>query len=66
MQRLALAVLLLALIAGVLWLASAGVRAAVRPDGPLRAEGGVTLQKLAYAALFVLILGVSTGWLGGL
>ena len=66
MQRLVLAVLLLALLIALLSVAAAGVRASLGPGGRLRDDGGALLQKLAYVALFLLIFGVSTGWLGGL
>ena len=67
MQRLVLAVLLLALIAGVVAVFVLGWRATVREGGglPRETEGG-SVQKLAFAALVLLIAGVSTGLLGGL
>lgn len=73
MQRLVLATLLLGMLAGGLALAVASARAALRLGtdagaGPLvrGSTGSGAMQKLSYAALFLLILGVATGWLGGL
>ena len=69
MQRLVLAVLLLAVLVGLLAVVALGVRAAVR-SGSDAAERGkfgvVTVRKLAFAALIVLIAGASVGLLGGL
>ncbi|MBM9594795.1 hypothetical protein [Roseitranquillus sediminis] len=69
MQRLVLAVLILALLAGLVVVLALGLRAAARSGGAAFESGefgNTTLQKLAYAALFVLIVGVSVGLLGGL
>lgn len=67
MQRLVLAALLLAVIVGVVAVFALGVRATRREGSlvPRESEGG-PVQKLAFAALFLLIAGVSTGLLGGL
>ncbi len=67
MQRLILAVLFLGAIAAILAVLVLGVRATVRDGGavPRESEGG-PVQKLAFAALFLMIAGVSTGLLGGL
>ena len=67
MQRLVLAVLLLAIAVGVIAVFALGVRSMVREGNlvPRESEGG-SVQKLAFAALFLLIAGVSTGLLGGL
>jgi hypothetical protein len=67
MQRLVLATLLLAFLAGIVAVFVLGVRAAVRDGGlvPREAEGS-SVRKLAFVALFLLIAGVSTGLLGGL
>ena len=67
MQRLVLAVLLLAVAVGVVAVFALGVRATAR-EGRLvpRESEGSSVQKLAFAALFLLIAGVSTGLLGGL
>ncbi len=66
MQRLVLAVIVLAILATLVALAAAGLRASLQPDGLLRGNTGSPMQKLAFAALFVVIFGVSAGWLGGL
>ena len=72
MQRLVLATLILALLAGGIALAVASARAAVRlgvdrGTAVARARvGGEAMQKLSYVGLILLILGVATGWLGGL
>ena len=69
MQRLVLAVLLLAVLAGVVAVLASGLRAAVRARSEAAGDEpseGATVQKLAYAALLLLILGTSTGVLGGL
>jgi ABC-type nickel/cobalt efflux system permease component RcnA len=67
MQRLVLAALLLAIIAGFVAVLVLGVRATVRDGGMIPRESeGSSLQKLAFAALVLLIAGVSTGLLGGL
>ena len=67
MQRLVLAALLLAIAVGVVAVFVLGVRATAR-EGRLmpRQSEGTGVQKLAFAALFLLIAGVSTGLLGGL
>lgn len=67
MQRLVVAALLLAVVSGLVAIFALGLRAKrSEPDGlPVESEGG-SLQKLAFAALFLLIAGVSTGILTGL
>lgn len=67
MQRLVLAALLLGILGGIVAIFGLGVRSAAR-DGnmiPAQTEGN-SVQKLAFAALILLIAGVSTGLLGGL
>lgn len=67
MQRLVLAALLLAIIAGVVAIFGLGLRAAAREGRLLPSEPeGTSVQKIAFAALILLIAGVSTGLLGGL
>lgn len=67
MQRLVLAALLLAVVAGLATVFALGWRAVVREGGGTRRESeGSGVQKLAYLALILLIAGVSTGFLGGL
>ncbi len=69
MQRLALAIILLAILVGVLTMAARAFRRSLEPrDTPVIGtnSGGITMQKLAFAGLFLVILGTSTGWLGGL
>jgi hypothetical protein len=67
MQRLVLAALLLAMVSGLVAVFALGLRASVRRGQlvPQEAEG-TAVQKVAFAALVLLILGVSTGLLGGL
>jgi hypothetical protein len=67
MQRLVLAALLLAILAGIVAIFGLGIRSAAREGSliPARSEGS-NMQKLAFAALVLLIAGVSTGLLGGL
>lgn len=67
MQRLVLAALILAVVGGIAVVFALGVRATAREGGasPPDSEGG-PVQKLAFAALILLIAGVSTGLLGGL
>ena len=67
MQRLILAALFLGAIAAVIAVLALGWRATARDGGivPRESEGG-SVQKVAFAALFLLIAGVSTGILGGL
>ncbi len=67
MQRLVLAALLLAIIAGFVAVLVLGMRVAAR-EGRLSpgAPEGTSVQKIAFAALILLIAGVSTGLLGGL
>jgi hypothetical protein len=67
MQRLVLAALLLAILAGVVAILGLGLRSAAREGSLVPAESeGSNVQKLAFAALILLIAGVSTGLLGGL
>ena len=66
MQRLALAVIVLALVLTLFSGVREAVRAGMQPGGTLRTLGDRSLQKLAFAALFLVIFGVSAGWLGGL
>lgn len=67
MQRLVLAVVLVALVAGIVAVLTLGWRDAMREKGRLPAVSeGTQMQKLAFAALFLLIAGVATGLLGGL
>lgn len=67
MQRLVLAALLLAVLAGIVAVFGLGLRASAREGGivPRQTEGS-SVQKLAFVALVLLIAGVSTGILGGL
>ncbi|MBC7138506.1 MAG: hypothetical protein H5U17_07090 [Defluviimonas sp.] len=69
MQRLVLLLVLAAvLVAAVLWLAR-GIAGLARSAGPLvpgPVQGSGAVPKLAYAALFLLIVGTSAGWLEGL
>jgi hypothetical protein len=69
MQRLVLAMLLLGMLAGAVALVASGLRATRKLGQTAEAEGpigGGVVQKLSYVALFLLIVGVATGWLGGL
>ena len=69
MQRLVLAVLLLAVLTGVVAVLAMGIRTAVRARSEAAGDEpseGATVQKLAYTALLLLIFGTSTGLLGGL
>ena len=67
MQRLVLAALLLAIFAGVVAIFGLGLRSVAREGRLLPSEPeGTNVQKIAFAALVLLIAGVSTGLLGGL
>lgn len=67
MQRLVLVVLLLAAAAGIIAILAAGWRAGMAQSaGSSPRYEGNDVQKLAYAALILLITGASTGLLGGL
>ena len=67
MQRLVLALLLLAVAAGLAALLFGGLRSATRDaqTGEPETRGGI-MRKVAFAALFILIAGAALGLLGGL
>jgi hypothetical protein len=67
MQRLAVAIILLAILAALGTAALRSVRAVRAEGGALVPERrGAAMQKLAYVALVTVIFGVSAGWLSGL
>jgi hypothetical protein len=66
MQRLVLAALLLSIVAGFVAVFALGVGVSLRQGVIPRESEGSIVQKLAFAALVLLIAGVSTGLLGGL
>ena len=67
MQRLVLAALLVAIVGGAVAVLALGLRATVHERGwASHGSEGSAMQKLAFAALVLLIAGVSTGLLGGL
>ena len=66
MARLVLAILILGAAAGGISVLVLGLRATLRESNEAGPGGGMTVQKLAFVALMLLILGVSVGWLGGL